>query len=436
MEQKVRISQCMIVKNEEKNISQALSWGKHIMWEQIVVDTGSVDRTVELAENMGAKVFHYKWTDDFAAAKNFAIAQAKGDWIAFLDADEYILQEEAEKIPAFLESIQDSGCLAFITPWVNINDGGNAFFHGVQMRFFRNWPGLRYAGRIHENLALDGKELDMGRILDTNNAFSIYHTGYSLSNAGDGNKARRNRRLIELELEKYPGDSRLMGYLGDCYRIEADYDNAILWYERAISVMTGKPKKYDLPAVMTLTYLMMLLGMTDRQNRLREIYRLAVKGQPLEPDFDYIMGRYYTLKGEYERGVRHLERAFGLLEQRKDNTTGSHILGNLAEAWEMRALCYYHIGNLAESVRCCANLLRADPFRMSALKLLLFSFQKDIGTEQILGFLSKLYDLNGLKERLFIMKAAVDTGLAELSQVLRGTFQEEELAYLEQSAEY
>ena len=77
----IRISQCMIVKNEEKNIERALTWGKGIVSEQIVVDTGSTDRTVEIAERMGAKVYHFKWIDDFSAAKNFAISKAKGNWI-------------------------------------------------------------------------------------------------------------------------------------------------------------------------------------------------------------------------------------------------------------------------------------------------------------------------------------------------------------------
>src|SRR5699024_4697847 len=86
---KARLSQCMIVKNEEENIRRALSWGKGRVCEQIVVDTGSTDRTVEIAKEMGAKVYHFKWREDFSAAKNYAIEQASGDWIAFLDADEY-----------------------------------------------------------------------------------------------------------------------------------------------------------------------------------------------------------------------------------------------------------------------------------------------------------------------------------------------------------
>ncbi len=94
MKSRVKLSQCMIVKNEEKNIRRALSWAKEIAFEQIVVDTGSTDRTVEIAEEMGAKVYHFQWINDFSAAKNCAISHAKGNWIAFLDADEYFTGED------------------------------------------------------------------------------------------------------------------------------------------------------------------------------------------------------------------------------------------------------------------------------------------------------------------------------------------------------
>jgi len=99
----VRLSQCMIVKNEEKNIEKALGWAKGIAFEQIVVDTGSTDRTVEIAEKLGAKIFHFEWINDFSAAKNFAIEQASGNWIAFLDADEYLSVKDAAKLLPFFK---------------------------------------------------------------------------------------------------------------------------------------------------------------------------------------------------------------------------------------------------------------------------------------------------------------------------------------------
>ena len=91
----MKISQAMIVKNEEKNIVQALSWGKGVVSEQIVVDTGSTDRTVEIAKSMGAKVYFFPWEDDFSKARNFAISKCKYPWIAMLDADEYFPEEDA-----------------------------------------------------------------------------------------------------------------------------------------------------------------------------------------------------------------------------------------------------------------------------------------------------------------------------------------------------
>lgn len=136
---KKTISQCMIVKNEEKNIRRALSWGKDIMCEQIVVDTGSSDRTVEIAREMGAKIFSFPWINDFAAAKNFAIDQAKGDWIAFLDADESFTPEDAAKIPEILEYVGED-VDGLLTGIVDLDENNNITSGGTMIRFFVNRP--------------------------------------------------------------------------------------------------------------------------------------------------------------------------------------------------------------------------------------------------------------------------------------------------------
>ena len=125
----VRLSQCMIVKNEERNIERVLSCAKDYAFEQIVVDTGSTDRTVELAKNMGAKVFHYEWINDFAAARNYAIEQASGNWLLILDADEYISSDDFPKLMQLINKIQDDAdpgkeYLAINCKLVNINDAG------------------------------------------------------------------------------------------------------------------------------------------------------------------------------------------------------------------------------------------------------------------------------------------------------------------------
>ena len=129
---KARISQCMIVKNEEKNIERALSWGKGIVSEQIVVDTGSTDRTVELAKQMGARVYHFEWIDDFAAAKNYAISKARYEWIALLDADEYFLENDARKLLAYIQELQDTDYDIILSSWVHLDNAGGCISFTVR----------------------------------------------------------------------------------------------------------------------------------------------------------------------------------------------------------------------------------------------------------------------------------------------------------------
>ncbi|MBF8416863.1 glycosyltransferase family 2 protein [Heyndrickxia coagulans] len=109
----MKASLCVITKNEENNIKKCLESVGDIVFEKIVVDTGSTDKTIEIAKKMGAKVYSFKWIDDFSAAKNYAISKAKGDWIIFLDADEFIepsqIQMVEEKINE-AEKVKKGSC--------------------------------------------------------------------------------------------------------------------------------------------------------------------------------------------------------------------------------------------------------------------------------------------------------------------------------------
>ncbi|MDR2599304.1 MAG: glycosyltransferase family 2 protein, partial [Oscillospiraceae bacterium] len=178
MNNKIKLSQCMIVKNEEKNIEQALRWAKNITFEQIVVDTGSTDRTVEIAKKMGAKVYHFEWINDFSAAKNFAIEQATGDWITTLDADEYMEKQDSRNLLTVLELIsKDKGlakkCKAISSKIINTNDDGSFGISFYTVRVFKNDPSIRFKGRIHEELTLETSS-----IIKVND-FNIIHTGYT-----------------------------------------------------------------------------------------------------------------------------------------------------------------------------------------------------------------------------------------------------------------
>ena len=91
----VKITACYIVKNEEKNLPISIASVQRAVDEIVVVDTGSTNQTKAVAQKFGAQLYDYKWQDDFAAARNFALAQLKGDWVIFLDADEYFSADTA-----------------------------------------------------------------------------------------------------------------------------------------------------------------------------------------------------------------------------------------------------------------------------------------------------------------------------------------------------
>ncbi len=100
------VSLCLMVRNEEHDLPGCLQSAGDLVDEIIVVDTGSTDRTKEIAANFGAKVFDFPWCDDFAAARNECIRHATGEWIFWMDADERIDEANREKLRGLFESIK------------------------------------------------------------------------------------------------------------------------------------------------------------------------------------------------------------------------------------------------------------------------------------------------------------------------------------------
>ena len=109
----MKINLVMIVKNEERSLRRCLRSVNGLVDEMIVVDTGSTDRTVEIAEKMGAKVFSFTWINDFSAARNYGLGRSDGDWNLILDGDEYLREADREKLETELSSRQGLwlGCI-------------------------------------------------------------------------------------------------------------------------------------------------------------------------------------------------------------------------------------------------------------------------------------------------------------------------------------
>lgn len=414
--ERVRLSQCMIVKNEEKNIRRALSWGKDIVCEQIVVDTGSTDQTVEIAREMGAKVYHFKWCDDFSAAKNYAIGKASGDWIAFLDADEYFSREDAEKLMELLVSVAEEPPHLIRCAWVQIGKDGQPFCVSVQDRIFRNLPEIRYSGRIHEQL--DISETDEGPLvcMDERKTLSIMHTGYVPSVMKEKEKWTRNIQMLLREVEENPEELTSYAYLGDAYQGAGDIQKAIEAYETAI---TGEPGE-NINQYCYMNAGKSLLRLYALDPSLAESEEKVEKtakemGYPAvdSPDVYYYLGIYHMKEEKFRQAHDEIKRALGLLDVYSGGD-GSYLAGSLGEAYAIMTSICQKIGLGAEELYYGVLALRADRYQESVLCGVLHTLKKDDPTgdrtAEAWKLLLGLYDRKSRQDLLFLTKCIKAVG--------------------------
>lgn len=222
--EKIRISACIIVKNEERDLPRWIENAREYSNEIIVVDTGSADGTRELVRQAGIKIYDFIWQNDFSEARNFALERATGDWIVFLDADEYF--QFPERIRPFLAETElcHTGIEAIMVPIINIDaDQYNQEIHRfVNTRIFRNLPELRYRGRVHESLQRQGGEL---QLMIEKQRIAVYHTGYSSQRIL--HKIKRNLVLLQADIAQVGEGPQHYRYLADCYFGLKEYDKTL-----------------------------------------------------------------------------------------------------------------------------------------------------------------------------------------------------------------
>ena len=227
------LSICMIVKNEESVIARALTSAKNMTGceaELVVVDTGSTDRTVAIAEELGAKVFHFTWINDFSAARNHAFACATGTWMMVLDADEELTQAFRDNAFALLHDTELHG---FRMPVIAVDDTGATQMTLMSTRLVRSGHGYGYEGRVHEDVTPTILRAG-GRMRDTTE-LSLVHYGYTAKETARKDRHGRNIELLEEAHRASPEDPRYWHYLGLELRSAGDLQGAATWLDRVLA---------------------------------------------------------------------------------------------------------------------------------------------------------------------------------------------------------
>jgi tetratricopeptide (TPR) repeat protein/glycosyltransferase involved in cell wall biosynthesis len=244
-----RLSVCLIVKNEERHLPRCLESVAGLADEIVVVDTGSTDRTSEIAREHGARVAHFEWRDDFSAAKNFSIEQATGDWILSIDADEAIATRDHRLIRAIVDAdavdavvVAHRHYVSGDTVLVGWQPGAGGYAEGESYRgfvdedcrrLFRNRPWLRFRNRVHEELV----SLDKGRpLVESRGTWVLHHYGKSDGVERLRGKGEAYLRIGRTKVDEHPRDPQVHYELGVQYAELHQPVEAIGCFEQALAL--------------------------------------------------------------------------------------------------------------------------------------------------------------------------------------------------------
>lgn len=219
----VKISACLIVRDEEEHLERCLRSLAGVAQEIVVVDTGSKDGTVSIAKRHGAVIGHFDWCDDFSAARNAALELATGNWILWIDADEELV---ADSMAAFRRAVvrpQFGGFDISIVNFTDDHDGGESFQH-CPTRFFRNLPGIRFTGRIHEQVT--PSLIELGLPWARLEGAQILHYGYLPEEMERKSKLQRTIGMLEREVQMNPEDSFQWFNLANAYLVSRRFPEA------------------------------------------------------------------------------------------------------------------------------------------------------------------------------------------------------------------
>ncbi len=156
----MKISLCMIVKNEEKTLERCLSSVNDLVEEIIVVDTGSTDKTTVIAAKFTDHVFDFEWIDDFSAARNFSFSNASMDYIMWLDADDFFTSIDRQKLLKLKQSLDSSVDAVSMEYHCDFDEYGNTTLDVRRIRIVKRIKNFKWNGAVHEDLSVEGNLFD------------------------------------------------------------------------------------------------------------------------------------------------------------------------------------------------------------------------------------------------------------------------------------
>jgi len=353
----VLLSVCLITKNEERFLAGCLESVRPVADEIVLVDTGSIDRTIEIAEGAGCRVLHRTWDEDFSAARNAGISEARGRWILCLDADERVsdsvallaaIHEAAPEVGGFLIERHDI---------VTHPEDGQTDVHPIEiLRLFRNHPAIRYEGIVHERP--NETVICAGFQIRSLTTAKLTHLVNHLPQERLEAKQQGYLRLLDRELERDAGNSWAHYYRGKT-----------LWFlrrrEEAEAAFRGIVDAEECPISLKASAWCMLAALLSEQGLRGAAVECVQESLALLPDQSlafYVLAEVLYADGRFA----HALAAYRRVRRSMDPESGpSQVLGDLCMTPGKRGYklgcCYLALGALAEAEEHFREGLEGEP---------------------------------------------------------------------------
>jgi glycosyltransferase involved in cell wall biosynthesis len=390
---KPMLSICMMVKNEEKNLERCLKSLEPILnrvsSELIIVDTGSTDRTVEIANRYTDKVYFHPWNHNFSEMRNISIGYATGTWVFIVDADEEI--DNYAGIVNFLTNPIDKKIGAATLMGKNLtNDSTDTFVALMTPRIFRRTSDFFYRGAVHNTPNCKGIVVDTGS--------SLIHYGYiSTDKELMEKKFQRTSKLLQIELEKEPDHLYYRYQLAVTYSMHGDKEDALREIQRVYYKYQNDDKALTANAYVFGVFLQFSIVNGKLDDNVIEAGLHGIRIEPEYLDIYFYLAQIYALRKEYQNAYSYYEKYLNLVENfprlniRRNLTINHYTLRNQNEAFYNMAVICFTEKEYSRARKHAKILLDNSPSEEYLHKIYLLLIEIDFSEESFLEC-KKIYD--------------------------------------------
>lgn len=391
------ISICLITKNEQRNLEECLKNIRSLGSEIIVVDTGSSDRTIEIAKDCGARTFEFEWINDFSAARNFAISKATNPWIFQIDPDERVDEAHFDSIRRLTESqelayyitvrnyLRNESDLSSIPcrgEFSHFEKDAKAYFTNRSVRLFKNDPSLKYVGRVHETIRYS---LPDAYVIPQPAEICIHHYGTLASQERVQEKKNQYLEMAKLESFESPNYWFAQFCIGRAAIYRGDLDVARSALENAAKVY---PSNSAVQNNLALVYMR-----TGEMKRAVTALQQSLSGEVEMPEAWLNLGLISMESGQWSQALPLIDRAL-------------KIRPHYYEGMRSRAQCLAQLGRVSESEAQFQAAIQAYPQaadgHVDLAALLIQTGRSKLGLEMLQQIVVRFP--NDERARAFLMK--------------------------------